>query len=109
MDELTPEQLAERAGQLREAARRARELAGSLGGYIDGPVTTATEADPAIWTGPFAEEAGGALMTQQSTMRRMADSLVSDASRWESEAQAMDDEAGSRNEDENGDDEDGGN
>ncbi|MEO3750878.1 hypothetical protein [Streptomyces sp. B6B3] len=102
MDDLTPEQLGDRAEKLREAATRARELAGSLGEYLDSAVTKATGDDPSIWTGPYAEEASGHLRGQQTTLRAMASSLLADATRWENEAGQMDDEAGSREDDEGG-------
>ncbi len=102
MDELTPEQLGDRAEKLREAATRARELAGSLGEYLDSAVTKASGDDPSIWTGPYSEEATGHLQGQQSTLRTMAQNLVADASRWDNEAGQMDDEAGSREDDEGG-------
>lgn len=86
----TPQQLRRRADDLRECARTARKLAGSLGPYLDKAVAQAT---PAIWTGPYATSTSGMLGARKSTLHRMAADLTQDAGRWETEAHNLDDQA----------------
>ncbi|MEU6070373.1 MULTISPECIES: hypothetical protein [Streptomyces] len=86
----TPAQLKKRADDLRECARRARTIAGSLGPYLDNAVT---QAAPAIWKGPFAEASTATLGTRKSSLHSMASDLITDARRWETEANNLDDQA----------------
>ncbi|UXY29194.1 hypothetical protein [Streptomyces sp. HUAS TT20] len=86
----TPAQLKKRADDLRECARRARTLAGSLGPYLDKAVSQAT---PAIWKGPFADASTATLGARKSSLHSMASDLMADARRWETEASNLDDEA----------------
>ena len=90
MAQETPEQLKQRANDLRDCARTARAVAGSLGPYLDKAVTQAT---PAIWTGPYATSTTNMLTGHKSTLHQMAADLTRDASRWETEAHALDDQA----------------
>lgn len=97
-------QLKIRAQHLRECARQARSLARTLGTFLDGAVGKAVPraADPAknpgtaIWHGPFADQSTQALVGRQRTLRDMAGALMGDASRWESAASRLDDEAKSK-------------
>lgn len=86
----TPEQLKRRAADLRECARTARKVAGSLGPYLDGAVTSAA---PTIWTGPYATSTTGMLGARKSTLHQMASDLMRDAGRWDNEANTLDDRA----------------
>lgn len=86
----TPEQLKKRAEDLRECARTARKVAGSLGPYLDAAVTSAA---PTIWTGPYATSTTGMLGARKSTLHQMASDLMRDAGRWDSEAHSLDDQA----------------
>ena len=100
-----PAQLKQRANTLRDQARQARTLARTLGSYLDGAVSEATPrpdmgaedlvsgAQPAIWTGPYADQCTSTLSQRQSTLQSMADGLVMDAARWEKVATQLDDEA----------------
>jgi hypothetical protein len=90
----TPAELRERAEGLRECARQARTLAGALGPYVDDEATRASGTDPVIWQGPYAEATTQVLVDRKSTLNSMADALMNDASRWESEAADLDDRAG---------------
>jgi hypothetical protein len=87
----TPEQLKQRANDLRDCARTARTVAGSLGPFLDKAVT---QASPAIWTGPYATSTTGMLTGHKSTLHQMASDLTRDAARWETEAHHLDDQAG---------------
>ncbi|MFD7875313.1 hypothetical protein ACFV5G_14620 [Streptomyces sp. NPDC059766] len=86
----TPAQLRKRAEDLRECARKARALAGSLGGYLDNAVKQAT---PAIWKGPFADTSTATLGARKKSLDSMAGDLMADARRWETEAHNLDEEA----------------
>ncbi|MFE9449086.1 hypothetical protein [Streptomyces sp. NPDC006739] len=86
----TPAQLQKRAEDLRECARRARALAGSLGPYLDNAVRQAT---PAIWQGPFAEASTATLGARKGSLASMAGDLMADARRWETEARNLDEQA----------------
>ncbi|NUS11902.1 MAG: hypothetical protein HOY69_10965 [Streptomyces sp.] len=86
----TPEQMRRRADDLRECARTARRLAGTLGPYLDKAVARAT---PAIWTGPYATATSGMLGARKTTLHQMAAELTQDAGRWETEAHDLDDQA----------------
>jgi hypothetical protein len=86
----TPEQLKKRADDLRECARKARRIAGSLGPYLDGAVSQAT---PAIWTGPYAQTSTATLAGHKSALHQMASDLVHDAARWELESRNLEDQA----------------
>lgn len=86
----TPEQLKKRAEDLRECARTARTLAGSLGLYLDKVVGQAT---PAIWKGPFADSSTAQLGARRNSLHSMASDLMADAARWETEARNLDDQA----------------
>lgn len=89
----TPEQLTQRAGELRDCARTARRLAGSLGPYLDSAVGQATAR---IWQGPYATSTTAMLVSRKSTLHQMASDLTVDAGRWEAEARALDDQAAAR-------------
>ncbi|MFJ3235144.1 hypothetical protein [Streptomyces sp. NPDC086787] len=86
----TPAQLRKRADDLRECARKARTLAGSLGPYLDSAVTSATQG---IWMGPFAEASTATLRTRKARLGSMATDLMVDAKRWETEANHLDEQA----------------
>ncbi|MEU8590989.1 hypothetical protein AB0C59_28885 [Streptomyces sp. NPDC048664] len=86
----SPAQLKKRADDLRDCARRARTLAGSLGTFLDGAVK---EATPTIWKGPFAEASTATLGTRSTSLRSMAADLMADAGRWDTEAGRLDEEA----------------
>jgi hypothetical protein len=90
----TPERLRERAEGLRDCARRAREVAGSLGPFLDSEAELAQQQDPVIWQGPYAERITGIIKAHRSTLHSMAEALMNDASRWESEATDLDERAG---------------
>ncbi|MEW1865144.1 hypothetical protein OG896_14075 [Streptomyces sp. NBC_00669] len=89
----TPEQLKQRATDLRDCARTARKLAGSMGPYLDNAVG---QAKAGIWHGPYATSTTSMLVARKTTLHRMASDLVADASRWETEAQALDDQAAAK-------------
>jgi hypothetical protein len=93
MDDLTPAQLNERASKLRSAARRARAMAESLGGYLSGAHETASQRDPQIWRGPYADATTGEIGQHHRTLRDMASALQGDASRWDREAENMEQQA----------------
>ncbi|MFE1293184.1 hypothetical protein [Streptomyces sp. NPDC058731] len=86
----TPAQLKKRAEDLRECARRARRIAGTLGPYLDNAVKQAT---PAIWKGPFAQRSTATLDARKGSLHSMAGDLMADAQRWETEARNLDDQA----------------
>lgn len=95
-------ELKRRAAQLRNLAREARSIARRLGPYLDAAVKKATPRatafrtggdEGAIWQGPFADECTAALQRRQQTLNGMASSLLVDASRWESEADELDQQA----------------
>jgi hypothetical protein len=86
----TPAQLRKRADDLRECARKARALAGSLGPYLDNAATQATQG---IWKGPFAEASTATLRARKGSLHSMAGDLMADARRWETEARNLDEEA----------------
>ncbi|WP_328538085.1 hypothetical protein [Streptomyces sp. NBC_00344] len=88
----TPQQMKQRATKLRDCARRARGLAGALGPYLDQTVNQATAAPP-IWAGPYAESTTVTLAQRQRYLRDMADDLLKDVARWESEAGRIENEA----------------
>jgi hypothetical protein len=87
-------ELKQRAETLRDAARRARQAASGLGSYLDGPVkkATATGKDR-IWTGSWAEETTTALQARGSTLHTMASALLTDAKRWVTEAEKLEERA----------------
>ncbi|OIV39510.1 hypothetical protein BIV57_00570 [Mangrovactinospora gilvigrisea] len=84
----TPEQKKQRARRLQHHATRARRLAASLGGYLDGEAKAAAER-PAIWLGPYAEQTTAQLHGQAKTLRQMADALRADAARWDRAAEDL--------------------
>ncbi|MGP3968646.1 hypothetical protein [Streptomyces sp. 6N223] len=90
----TPEQLRERAEGLRDCARRARELAGTLGPFLDGETELAQRQDPVTWQGPYAERTTAVIRERGSTLHAMAGALMNDAGRWESEATDLEERAG---------------
>ncbi|AYG78610.1 hypothetical protein DWB77_00718 [Streptomyces hundungensis] len=89
----TPEQLKKRANDLRECARKARELAKRLGPLLDGSAKKAAQSDPAIWRGPFATRSTGTLVNRKTSVNQMASALLHDAGRWEAEATSLDEQA----------------
>lgn len=90
----TPEQLRERAEGLRECARQARTLAETLGPFIDSEAESAQQRDPAIWEGPYAESTTQMITENRTTLNSMAGALMNDASRWETEAEDLEERAG---------------
>jgi hypothetical protein len=92
-----------RAQNLREAARQARAIAKTLGPYLDDAVRKATPraddfvvgtgGDTAIWQGPYADQCTATLKARQSKLSSMANALVTDAARWESEATRLEGDA----------------
>lgn len=95
-------ELKKRAKQLRECAREARTLARHLGPYLDDAVKKATPRTSAfrtggdqgaIWQGPFADDCTAALQQRQSTLNGMGTALLADATRWESQAEELDQRA----------------
>ncbi|WP_335981719.1 MULTISPECIES: hypothetical protein [Streptomycetaceae] len=86
----TPAQKKQRANDLRDCARDARTIAGSLGPYLDSAVA---QANSGIWKGPYAETTTAMLGSRKSTLHQMASDLVADAKRWENAAQTLEDEA----------------
>ncbi|MCT9089820.1 hypothetical protein N4G70_13205 [Streptomyces sp. ASQP_92] len=89
----TPAQLKKRAGDLRECARKARELAKRLGPLLDASAKKAAQPDPAIWRGPFATQSTGTLVNRKGSVNQMASALLQDAGRWEAEANSLDEQA----------------
>jgi hypothetical protein len=85
-------ELKKRAERLRDCAREARSVAGRLGRYLDDAVKKATPRGDkgAIWQGPYADQCTTALQKRQSSLSRLARSLLADAKRWESEATDLD-------------------
>ncbi|WP_328465659.1 hypothetical protein [Streptomyces sp. NBC_00448] len=88
----TPAQKKARAENLRSCAQRARSMAGSLAALLDTTVTQAT-ANPPIWAGAYAQTTTGTLVDRRSSLRAMAEDLLRDAARWQTEAGRLDDEA----------------
>ncbi|HEY3479341.1 MAG TPA: hypothetical protein VGL02_10640 [Streptomyces sp.] len=88
----TPAQKKERAGQLRTCATRARKIAAALGPYLDKTVGQAT-ASPSIWTGPYATATTQMLVGHRGSLGTMASDLLADVTRWEAEANRLEDEA----------------
>lgn len=98
-------ELKRRAERLRGAAREARALARKLGPYLDDAVKKATPRaaafrtggdDGAIWQGPFADECTAKLQQRQRTLSSMGTALLGDATRWESQADELDRQAGEK-------------
>ncbi|MEV8569339.1 hypothetical protein AB0436_27775 [Streptomyces sp. NPDC051322] len=92
----TSAELKRRAETLRSAARRARTAAHGLGTYIDSEVKQAAGTGKdriRIWQGPFADSTTSTLQQRSRALRKMADDLVADAKRWDSEARHLDDRA----------------
>ncbi|MGV9890313.1 hypothetical protein [Streptomyces sp. NPDC003395] len=95
-------ELKKKAEQLRTCAREARSLARQLGPYLDDVVKRAVpRADAfrtggdegAIWQGPFADECTAKLRQRQGTLNGMGTSLLADATRWEHQADELDQQA----------------
>jgi hypothetical protein len=95
-------ELKKRAEKLRGCAREARSIARRLGPYLDDAVKKATPRTAAfrtgddanaIWQGPFADECTTVLQQRQSTLSSMAGSLLTDATRWESQADELERQA----------------
>ncbi|MGY6024982.1 hypothetical protein [Streptomyces spinosirectus] len=95
-------ELKKRAGVLRGCAREARSIARRLGPYLDDVVKKATPRaaafrtggdEGAIWQGPFADECTAKLQQRQKSLSGMASSLLTDATRWESQADELDRQA----------------
>lgn len=80
-----------RATALREAAGRAKTLAGPLGTHLDLPVTTATGKD--VWSGPYAADSTQQLLEDQKAVRGLATDLVATAAEWLKEAERLETEA----------------
>lgn len=80
-----------RAAALREAAGRAKTLAGPLGTHLDLPVSTATVPD--VWSGPYAGDSTRQLLEDQKTVRGLASDLVASAAAWLKEAERLESEA----------------
>ncbi|SMQ18134.1 hypothetical protein SAMN06272771_4573 [Streptomyces sp. Ag82_O1-12] len=99
-------ELKKRAERLRDCAREARALARRLGPYLDDAVKKATPraaafrtggGEGAIWQGPFADECTAKLQQRQRTLNSMGTALLGDATRWESQADELDRQAGEKN------------
>lgn len=88
----TPAQKKARAEDLRDCARRAQTMAKALGSLLDTTVTQAA-ASPPIWAGPYAQTTTKTLAERQSSLHTMADDLLRDAARWQTEAGRLEDEA----------------
>ena len=95
-------ELKKRAERLRGCAREARSIARRLGPYLDDSVKKAAPRaaafrtggdEGAIWQGPFADDCTAKLQKQQGTLNSMASSLLTDATRWESQADELDRQA----------------
>ncbi|MEU0999293.1 hypothetical protein [Streptomyces tibetensis] len=92
-------ELKKRAERLRDAAREARTLARRLGPYLDDAVKRATPRsgdEGAIWQGPFADECTAKLQQRQRSLNNMGTALLGDATRWESQADELDRQAGEK-------------
>ena len=83
----SPESMKERARKLREAAGKAKTLAGPLGTHLDKVVTSAT-ADK-VWHGPFATDSTASLQRDQKKLRQLAADLIASASEWVREAEKL--------------------
>ncbi|MFJ4541047.1 hypothetical protein ACIP39_34565 [Streptomyces tibetensis] len=99
-------ELKKRAERLRHCAQEARALARRLGPYLDDAVKKATPRaaafrtggdEGAIWQGPFADECTAKLRQRQRTLNSMGTALLGDATRWESQADELDRQAGEKN------------
>jgi hypothetical protein len=86
----TPAQLRQRAHELRQCAHDARAVAKRLGPYLDSVVKQATSP---IWTGPYATHSTTTLTGHKKTLHQMAADLLTDAGRWETEADALEKKA----------------
>ncbi|MFI8302693.1 hypothetical protein ACIF80_04425 [Streptomyces sp. NPDC085927] len=95
-------ELKKRAKRLRECAREARALSRRLGPYLDDAVKKATpraggfrtgDDKGAIWQGPFADECTSTLQQRQHTLNSMGTALLTDATRWENQADELDRQA----------------
>lgn len=98
-------ELKKRAERLRDCAREARALARRLGPYLDDAVKKAAPRaaafrtggdEGAIWQGPFADECTAKLQQRQRTLNSMGTALLGDATRWESQADELDRQAGEK-------------
>lgn len=89
----SPEAMKKRAAALREAAGRAKTLAGPLGTHMDLPVKSATADD--VWHGPYAQESTARLQKDQKTVRGLAADLNATADAWIREAERLESEAAS--------------
>jgi hypothetical protein len=89
----TPEQLRQRAEDLRDCARQARDMATRVGPFIDGEAELAQRQDPVIWEGPYAERTTAIIADHRGTLHSMASALMNDATRWENEATELDERA----------------
>ena len=87
----TPEAMKKRAAALREAAGRAKTLAGPLGTHMDQPVKSATADD--VWHGPYAKDSTARLQKDQKTVRNLAADLTASADAWIREAERLESEA----------------
>jgi hypothetical protein len=92
--EETPEELRQRAEDLRECAREARRLAEPLAGFLDAEAERAQRSDPTIWQGPYADRSTTTLVERQTSLHDLAWYLTHDAGRWDTEADALEDRAG---------------
>ncbi|MFF9114114.1 hypothetical protein ACF09Y_00565 [Streptomyces massasporeus] len=99
-------ELKKQAERLRDCARQARALAHRMGPYLDNAVKKATPRaaafrtggeEGAIWQGPFADECTAKLQRRQRTLNSMGTALLADATRWESQADELDRQAGEKN------------
>ena len=87
----SPESMKKRAAALREAAGRAKALAGPLGTHLDLPVSTATAQG--VWYGPYATDSTRQLLEDQKATRGLAGDLVASAAAWLKEAERLESEA----------------
>jgi hypothetical protein len=91
--EETPGDLRRRAEELRECAREARRLAEPLAGFLDAESDRAQRSDPTIWQGPYAERSTMTLVERRTSLHDLAWYLAHDASRWDTEADALEEQA----------------
>ena len=94
--------LRKRAGTLRDCAKDARAIARTLGPYLDDAVRkaapraadlTGAGGGGAIWLGPFADQCTATLQQRKQRLGGMANSLMADAGRWETEASELERQA----------------